>query len=82
MQVGTWYQDRQEFKKSIETYVYFVKQFKDHLRQPEVYFELARLLNERANNSTKARQILTVIVKKYPEHELVTEVRNYLATFA
>jgi hypothetical protein len=82
IQVGAWYKERQEFKNGIATYIYFVKQFKDHLRQPEVYFELAKLLNERANNSTKARQILTAIVKKYPGHELLPQVREYLALVA
>ena len=71
-----------KFKNGIATYIYFVKLFKDHPRQPEVYFELAQLLNERANNNTKSRQNLAAIVKKYPDHELVPQVRDYLATVA
>jgi hypothetical protein len=76
---ASWYQERNDFKKATAAYVYFLKQFKDHPLRPETYFNLARLLHERGNNSGKAKQILAAIVKHYPQHDLCGEARNYLA---
>lgn len=77
--IATWYQGQNNFKLAIDTYVYFLKQFKNHTRQPEVYFELAKLLHEQANNSTKAKQILKAVIKSYPQHDLAPQAREYLA---
>ncbi len=76
---ASWYQDRNEFKQAMETYVYFLKQFKNHPLQPETYFNLATLLHERGNNSAKAKQILSAIVKHYPQHDLSGKAKEYLA---
>ena len=80
--IGDWYQEQNEFKQAISTYVYFTKQFKSHQRLPEVYFKLAQLLHERANNSSKARQILQAIIKSYPKHDLIPQAKEYLAMVA
>lgn len=79
-QIGSWLKERNEFKKAINVYVVFVKSYKNHPLQPSAYFELAKLLHERANNSTKAKQILKAIMKSYPGHTLAPEVKKYLAT--
>jgi tetratricopeptide (TPR) repeat protein len=79
LKIGQWLQDRNDFKEALAAYIYFTKRFKNHALQPEVYFELARLLHEQANNSAKAQQILKVICKSYPQHRLIPEVSNYLS---
>ncbi len=77
--IAAWYRGRNDFQKAIDTYVYFLKQFKNDALQPEVYFELAKLLHEQANNSAKAKQILNAIIKSYPKHDLIPQAREYLA---
>ena len=77
--IAAWYQGQNDIKLAIDTYVYFLKHFKKHARQPEVYFALAKLLHEHANNSPKAVQILKTVIKSYPKHELAPEVKEYLA---
>ncbi len=77
--VASWCQERNEFKKAIDTYVYFINQFKDHPLRPEVYFKLAKLLQEKTKYNAKAREILNVIIKSYPRHPLATKAKEYLA---
>jgi tetratricopeptide (TPR) repeat protein len=77
-QLGAWYRERNEFKKAIDVFVCFAKQYRQHALQPAVYFELAKLLHEHGNNSIKARQILSTIVKSHPEHTLAADVKKYL----
>lgn len=77
--VASWYQERNEFKKAMDTYIYFMNQFKDHPLQPEVYFKLAKLLQEKTNHKAKAREILNVIIKSYPQHPVASEAKEYLA---
>jgi TolA-binding protein len=76
--IGSWFKERNEVKKAINAYVLFVKEYKNHALQPEVYFELAKLLHERAGNSAKARQILKALMKTYPGHALAADARKYL----
>ncbi len=75
---ASWYQDRSEFKNAMETYAYFLRQFKNHPLRPQTYYNLAKLLHERGNNSAKAKEILAAIVKHYPDHGLSAEIREYL----
>ncbi len=77
--IGQWLQERNDFKEALATYIYFTKRFKNHVLQPEVYFKLAQLLHERANNSAKAQQILRAICKSYPKHRLIPQVSDYLS---
>jgi tetratricopeptide (TPR) repeat protein len=81
-QVGIWLQERNEFKKALEVFAYFTKHHKKDALAPEVYFNVAKLLHEQADNSAKARQILQGILKTFPGHELAPQVREYLAVLA
>lgn len=77
--IGQWLQERNDFKEALTAYIYFTKRFKKHDLQPEVYFELAKLFHERANNSAKAQQILRAICKSYPKHRLIAQINDYLS---
>lgn len=77
--VASWFEELSEFKKALAAYAYFTKQYKKHPLIPDVYFRLAKLLHEQANNSDKAKQILKGIVKTWPQHELAPKATKYLA---
>lgn len=79
---ATWYRERNEYKKAMDAYTYFLKHFKKHSHRPEAYFQLARLLHERGRNTEKAKEILHAIVKHYPGHDMSAEAREYLALVA
>jgi tetratricopeptide (TPR) repeat protein len=80
--VATWHQERNEYKKAMEAYAYFLKNYKNHALRPDAYFQLARLLHEQGRNTEKAREILHAIVKHYPNHNMTAEAREYLAFVA
>ena len=63
----------------METYVYFINNFKKDEQCPEAYFNLAQLLHEKGGNTSKARQILKAIVKHYPHHPVSDDANKYLA---
>ncbi len=78
--VASWLEELREFKNALAAYAYFTKQYKKHPLTPDVYFKLAKLLHEQANNSGKAKQILQGIIKTWPQHKLVPEATQYLAS--
>lgn len=77
--VAQWYREQKNFKKAIETYVYFLHQYKQHALQPQVYYELAKLLHEQAKNSSKSKEILKAMIRSYPGHPLTPQAERYLA---
>lgn len=80
LEIAGWYRERNDFKKAINAYTLLVKQYKKHPVLPKAYFRLAKLLNEQGNNSSKAKQILQAILKHFPDHEVVPQVKKYLVT--
>jgi tetratricopeptide (TPR) repeat protein len=80
--VASWFEDLSEYKKALATYVYFTKQYKKHPLMPDVYYQLAKLLHEHADNSGKAKQILKGIIKTWPQHKRVPEATKYLASLS
>ncbi len=51
----------------------------DHAVIPEVYFFMARVLNEKMQNKIKAKQIISWVIKKYPGHKSASMAERYLA---
>lgn len=78
--LASWYAGNGEMKNAIDTYLYLLKIYPGDPLKPVAYFELARLLHEKGNNSTKARQIFQAIVTHYPGHDLVPQAKEYLGT--
>ncbi|MGL1931849.1 MAG: B-box zinc finger protein [Desulfotalea sp.] len=76
--IGSWFEDRNNYKQAMATYGYFLKNYKKNEFQPVVYLSLAKLLNEQANNGKKAKQILMAIVKHYPSHPVAIQAKDYL----
>jgi len=80
--IAGWYKSRTEYRKAIETYAYFLKTYKTDPLRPEAYFNLARLLHERGKNTGKAKEILTAVIKHYPQHAMSAKASRYLADVA
>ena len=80
IKIAKWLDDRGQFQKAIDCYVSFINFFKKHPELPEVYFSLAKILHEKTNNTSKAREIFQSLLLTYPDHELVPQIKPYLAT--
>jgi len=45
---------------------------------PIVYFRAAEIFNETLGQKAKANNLLKGVIKKYPEHDIIPFVKNYL----
>jgi len=43
------------------------------------YFRVAQIFNDRLMSAEKAKKVLSVIKTKYPDHDIVPHVDNFLA---
>jgi len=66
------------YKEAVNAYSRFVKANPKDPKVPKAYFQAANILNERLNNPQKARQVLTSIIKRYPDHEVIPHAKDYL----
>lgn len=80
LKVADWYKQRGELKKAVDSYSYFLKNNKGHNAVPEMYFKLAQILHENGRNSAKAKKILMGLVKTFPHHNLVPQIKSYLSS--
>jgi len=62
--------------------VHFTKVHPKHALIAEVYFFIAKILNERLNNKARARKVMTLLIKKFPKHDHAAEMRKYLETMS
>lgn len=62
--------------------VHFTKVHPKHALIAEVYFFIAKILNERLNNKARARKVMTLLIKKFPKHDHAPEMRKYLETMS
>jgi len=44
------------------------------------YFRAAQIFNDRLMKPEKAKRILNGLIKKYPDHEMLPQIENYLAS--
>lgn len=65
-------------KGSIDAYNRFVKSYPQNPLTPKVYFLSANILNEKLNLPKKASKILSAVIRKYPNNDIVPHVRSYL----
>lgn len=70
---------RREFPEALALVKGFDKRFPGHAEIPAVYLFAARVLCENLRQDASARQILSVLLARYPEHAVNAEARQLLA---
>jgi outer membrane protein assembly factor BamD (BamD/ComL family) len=70
---------RREFPQALALLKGFDKRFPRHAEIPAVYLFAARVLCENLRQDAAARQILTVLRERYPEHPASAEAQQLLA---
>ncbi len=66
-------------KQAINACLRLTKTYPEHAVLPEVYFFMAKVLNEKLNNKVKAKKIISWSTKKYPDHKTTPMAQRYLA---
>jgi len=76
--LAEWLAWRPDPKDALYSLVKFVKTYPDHPLLPEVYFFLAKFLHTRMDNHAKAREILSYLTNRYPNHTISGSVQKYM----
>jgi tetratricopeptide (TPR) repeat protein len=77
--LGGWLNEFGKSKEAIGIYNRLVKTFPQAPLVPKTLFRAAQIYNDRLMNPAKAEAILHAIIKKYPDHEFIPSIQNYLA---
>jgi tetratricopeptide (TPR) repeat protein len=64
---------------AVSIYNLLVKSYPQHPLVPKSYFRIAQLFHDSLMKTDKAKKILSALQMKYPEHEIMPHVDNFLA---
>ena len=76
--IGGWLNETGKTKESIRTYNRMIKAFPNDALVPKAYYRCAQIFHDRLMDHSRANKILSALIKKYPEHEIIPQVKNYL----
>ena len=76
--IGGWLNETGKIKEAIRTYNRLVKAFPNDTLVPKAYYRCAQIFHDRLMDPSRAKKILAALIKKYPEHEIIPQVKNYL----
>lgn len=74
-----WLNELGKSKEAIATFNRLVKAYPESPMVPKAFFRMAQIFQDRLMSTDNARKILTGVKKKYPDHEIIPHVENYLA---
>jgi tetratricopeptide (TPR) repeat protein len=74
-----WLSEMGKSKEAIATYNRLVKEYPDHRLVPKAFFRVAQIFQDRLMSPDNARKILTGVKNRYPDHEIIPHVDNFLA---
>ncbi len=77
--IAGWLNETGKPKESISTYNRLVKSYPKDPLVPKAYFRSAQIFQERLMDMEKAKRILNGLIKKYPDHDIASHAKNYLA---
>ncbi|MGD9300127.1 MAG: tetratricopeptide repeat protein [Desulfobacterales bacterium] len=74
-----WLNETGKTQTAVSVYNLLVKSYPQHNLVPKVYFRIAQLFHDGLMKTDKARKILSAMQVKYPDHEIMPHVKNFLA---
>jgi TolA-binding protein len=74
-----WLNELGKSKEAIATFNRLVKAYPESPMVPKAFFRMAQIFQDRLMSTDNARKILTGVKNKYPDHEIIPHVENYLA---
>ena len=78
--IGDWMNQAGKAEGSIKTYNRIIKEYPDNPMVPKTYFRAAQVFNDRLMKPEKAKRILNGLIKKYPGHDIIPQIENYLSS--
>jgi TolA-binding protein len=77
--LGGWLNENGKTKESVAVYNLMVKSYPDNPLVPKAYFRAAQIFHDRLMSAEKAKKVLGVIKTRYPDHDIMPHVDNFLA---
>ena len=74
-----WMNETGKAKEAIALYHRLVKGYPEHQLIPRAFYRVAQIFQDRLLLPDNARKILIGVKQKYPDHEIIPHVDNYLA---
>jgi tetratricopeptide (TPR) repeat protein len=78
--LGSWMNETGKHKEALGVYTRLVKSYPQNHIVPKTYFRVAQIFHDRLMNADKAKKMLGALKQKYPEHDIIPQVENYLAS--
>jgi tetratricopeptide (TPR) repeat protein len=76
--LGKWMVEDGKIKEAIGAYNQIVKVYPNDPLVPKAYFRAAQIFHNRLLNPSRSKKILNSLIKKYPNHEIIPQVKAYL----
>ncbi|MCF8095857.1 MAG: tetratricopeptide repeat protein [Desulfobacteraceae bacterium] len=76
--IAGWQNGIGKSREAILTFKHFVQTYPDHHLVPMAYFRIAEILTERIGDPEKARRVLHMLIKRYPEHDVMAQAKHLL----
>lgn len=74
-----WLNETGKTQAAVSVYNFLVKSYPQHPLVPKAYFRIAQLFHDGLMKTDKAKKILSALQMKYPDHEIMPHVENFLA---
>jgi tetratricopeptide (TPR) repeat protein len=78
LKAGSWLKQANKTKASVNAYARLIKFYPENRLVPKTYFILAQIYNEKLKNKAQAKKILNILLKKFPEHDIVEHAKQYI----
>jgi len=77
--VAQWLAAKGQSKAAMQACVQFSRAYPEHPDIPTIYFLMAKLFNEKLNDTVKAKKIVQWLVKNFPDSKHTQMAKKYLA---
>jgi tetratricopeptide (TPR) repeat protein len=77
--VAGWLNEIGKTKAAIAVYNTIAKSYPDNPLVPKAYFRIAQIFNDRLMNRDQATKALDLLLRKYPNHDIVPQAEKFLA---
>ena len=77
--IGEWLNETGKTKAAINSFNRLTKAYPQDALVPKAYFRSAQIFNDRLMNRDRARKILEGLIDKYPDSDIMSKAKAYLA---
>jgi tetratricopeptide (TPR) repeat protein len=74
-----WLNEAGKTKAAVAVYHTMAKSYPDNPLVPKAYFRIAQIFHDRLMNKDQAKKALDLLLKKYPNHDIIPQAESFLA---